>query len=282
MAAPGQAAAPASGRAARIGISGVERVYASTRSSVTALHDLTTEVPGGQFLSLLGPSGCGKSTLLRLIAGLEHPTSGTIEVGGTTVTAPHPDLGMVFQEDLLMPWRTVIDNILLQADVRRADRKAMRDRARELLAQVGLEACENKYPRELSGGMRQRVGICRAILHDPRLLLMDEPFAALDAMTRDQMAVDLADMAAQRDTTVVFVTHSISEAVFLSDRILVMSPRPGRVVADITVDLPRPRGLHVRETPRFADYVGQVTEVFEDLGILRDRRPAGHHEGTQR
>ncbi|MGW6459666.1 ABC transporter ATP-binding protein [Streptomyces sp. NPDC055078] len=257
-------------RTAEIRVRGVHREYTSRKDTTVALRDVTATIPHGQFVSLLGPSGCGKSTLLRLIAGLEPPSAGTVEIGNVPVTGPHPDLGMVFQEDLLMPWRTVLDNVLLQSDVRRADRTAMRERAHSLLRQVGLDGFESRYPRELSGGMRQRVGICRAILHDPALLLMDEPFAALDAMTRDQMAVDLAAMAGQRDATVVFVTHSISEAVFLSDRILVMSARPGRVVADMEVDLPRPRGLHVRESSEFAAYVGTVTGVFQDLGVLRE------------
>ena len=249
----------------------VSRDYRTTSTSVHALQDVSARIPAGQFVSLLGPSGCGKSTLLRLIAGLEKPTAGAIQIGGVQVKAPHVDLGMIFQKDLLLPWRTVLDNVLLQADVRKSDKSLATARALELLDQVGLKGFEYRYPRELSGGMRQRVAICRAMLHDPHLLLMDEPYAALDAITRDQMAVDLAATTEGRSTTVVFVTHSITEAVFLSDRILVMSARPGRIVADIEVDIPQPRSLHIRELPRFGQLVGQVMNVFEALGIFRSQ-----------
>jgi NitT/TauT family transport system ATP-binding protein len=258
-------------KALAIDIDRVTREYETSNSVVHAVQEVSTQVPAGQFVSLLGPSGCGKSTLLRLIAGLEKPTSGHIGIGGVRVEAPHFDLGMIFQKDLLLPWRNVLDNVLLQADVRKSDREASKKRALMLLEQVGLSGFEYRYPRELSGGMRQRVAICRAMLHDPNLLLMDEPYAALDAMTRDQMAVDLAATTEGRSTTVVFVTHSITEAVFLSDRILVMSPRPGRIVADIEVDIPQPRGLHIRELPRFGQLVGQVMGVFEELGVFRSR-----------
>lgn len=254
-----------------IEIDRVTRDYRTSSTAVHALQDVSARIPAGQFVSLLGPSGCGKSTLLRLIAGLEEPTAGAIQIGGVRVKAPHVDLGMIFQKDLLLPWRTVLDNVLLQADVRKSDKTIATARALELLDQVGLKGFEHRYPRELSGGMRQRVAICRAMLHDPHLLLMDEPYAALDAITRDQMAVDLAAATEGRSTTVVFVTHSITEAVFLSDRILVMSARPGRIVADIEVDIPQPRSLHIRELPRFGQLVGQVMSVFEDLGIFRSQ-----------
>lgn len=250
----------------------VRREYEARKSVVTALEDVSADVRPGEFVSLLGPSGCGKSTLLRLVAGLESTTSGEVLIDGELVTEPHPDLGIVFQDDLLMPWRTVLDNILLQSAVRRTNSPEMRERAMELIDQVGLTGFENKYPKQLSGGMRQRVGICRALLHRPRLLLMDEPFAALDAMTRDQMAVDLADMASRLGMTVLFVTHSISEAVFLSDRVFVMSARPGQIAAEIDINLPKPRGLHVRQSAKFAEHVGKVTEVFEQLGVLKDRQ----------
>lgn len=269
-------------RAVGIECESVAREYIAKSSSVRALEDITMGVRPGQFVSLVGPSGCGKSTLLRLIAGLEAPTAGTVKIDSEVVDEPHRELGVVFQDDLLMPWRTVLANVLLQSAVRGDRTQRIRERAHALLSQVGLDGFERKYPSQLSGGMRQRVGICRAILHSPRLLLMDEPFAALDAMTRDQMAVDVAAMAADLGITVVFVTHSISEAVFLSDRVLVMSPRPGRIEADITVSIERPRSLHVRQAADFGRYVREVTEVFEGLGILRDRQPAGslRPEGT--
>jgi NitT/TauT family transport system ATP-binding protein len=272
--------ARAEAAALRIDISGVTKEYQGRSGSVRALESVQNSIPAGQFVSLLGPSGCGKSTLMRIIAGLEKPSAGKLLIGGKNVDRPHPELGMIFQRDLLLPWRTVLQNVLLQADVRAMPRHEFEKRALALLDQVGLTEFKNKYPRELSGGMRQRVAICRAILHDPRLLLMDEPYAALDAMTRDQMAVDLSAMVESRSTTVVFVTHSISEAVFLSDRILVMSPRPGKIVADIQVDLPRPRRLHVRDLLRFGQLVGEVTKVFEDLGVFRSwTQPAGNQNG---
>lgn len=250
----------------------VRREYESDNTTITALEDVSVDVRPGEFVSLLGPSGCGKSTLLRLVAGLEPATSGEVTIDGDVVTEPHPELGMVFQDDLLMPWRNVLDNIMLQATIRRDNGPDMRAKALDLINQVGLTGFENKYPRQLSGGMRQRVGICRALLHSPRLLLMDEPFASLDAITRDQMSVDLADLASRLSMTVLFVTHSISEAVFLSDRVFVMSDRPGRIAAELDIDLPRPRRLHIRQTPEFVRYVGEVTTVFEQLGILQDRQ----------
>jgi len=252
-----------------IEVRGVSKSY----GSLAALSEVTFDVAGGEFVSLLGPSGCGKSTLLRLIGGLEEPSGGAIAIGGEPVAEPHPQLGMAFQKDLLLPWRDVLSNVLLQADVRGIDRARLRERARALLAQVGLDGFERRRPGELSGGMRQRAAICRTLLHEPRLLLMDEPYAALDAMTRDQMALDLAAVTATRATTVVFVTHSIPEAVFLSDRVLVMSARPAEIVADVAVELPRPRDLHVRRDPAFTACVERITGVFERLGVLRDRRP---------
>jgi NitT/TauT family transport system ATP-binding protein len=254
-----------------IELQGVSKTYATDGGSVVALADVTKAIPGGQFISLLGPSGCGKSTLLRLIAGLEPCSTGRIVIDGRPVDGPHAELGMAFQHDLLLPWRDVTANVLLQSDVRGIPRKQVAARAQQLLEQVGLAGFEHSLPRELSGGMRQRVALCRTLLHQPRLMLLDEPYAALDAMTRDQMALDLVAITAEQRTTVVFVTHSIPEAVFLSDRVLVMSARPGRIVTDIEIDLPSPRQLHVRSTPAFAAYVDQITGVFEELGILREQ-----------
>ncbi|MGI8311921.1 ABC transporter ATP-binding protein [Saccharopolyspora hattusasensis] len=262
-----------------VSCAGVRQEYETRRSTVVALDGATLDIKPGEFVSLLGPSGCGKTTLLRLIAGLEAPSRGVVSIDGDEVTSPHPELGVVFQSDLLMPWRTVLDNVLLQADVRRERSVQTRRRALELLAQVGLEGFEDKYPKELSGGMRQRVGICRALLHRPRLMLMDEPFAALDAMTRDQISVDLAEIAYRTEMTVVFVTHSISEAVFLSDRVLVMSARPGRIDTEVAVQLERPRGLHIRQSAEFGRCVGHVTEIFKRLGVLHDRSTAGGADG---
>ena len=261
-----------------ISCTNVSKRYVTRTSTVDALSDVTLRIEPGEFVSLLGPSGCGKTTLLRLIGGLEPPTSGSIDIDGVSVTAPHPELGVVFQSDLLMPWRTVLNNVLLQADVRKQRGIQTTDRARELLEQVGLSGFADAYPHQLSGGMKQRVGICRALLHRPRLLLMDEPFAALDSITRDQLSLDLSYLAATTGTTIVFVTHSIPEAVFLSDRIVVMSPRPGRVAHETRVNADKPRALHFRQSEEFSARFAEVTEVFESLGVLSDasRVAEGH------
>jgi NitT/TauT family transport system ATP-binding protein len=225
----------------------------------------------GEFVSVVGPSGCGKSTLLLMVAGLIPSSGGTITIGNSTVTKPYTDLGIVFQEPVLLDWRKVLGNVLLQVELRRGlDKKKYRARAFELLDLVGLSGFENRYPFELSGGMRQRVSICRALLHDPPLLLMDEPFGALDALTRDQLNLDLQQIWMGSGKTVMFVTHSISEAVFLSDRVAVFSARPGRVVEVLDIDLPRPRHLSIRETPEFGQYAGEIRRVFASLGVLRE------------
>ncbi|MCW2286960.1 ABC transporter ATP-binding protein [Leucobacter luti] len=250
----------------------VSKRYLTRSAEVTALNDVSVTVRPGEFVSLLGPSGCGKTTLLRLIAGLEQPSDGDVRIDEQEVRDAHPDLGVVFQTDLLMPWRTVLDNVLLQAEVRGQKNPASIQRAKDLLAQVGLQDFVTSYPHELSGGMKQRVGICRALLHKPRLLLMDEPFAALDAMTRDQISVELSELASHAGTTIVFVTHSIPEAVFLSDRIYVMSARPGRIAAEVVVDQPQPRQLHYRQNSAFISKVAEVTAIFESLGVLRDNQ----------
>ena len=246
----------------------VTKTYGSAPKSVVALDDISLHIAPAEFVSLLGPSGCGKTTLLRLIGGLEQPTEGQILIDGQEALAPHPELGVVFQTDLLMPWRTVLENVLLQADVRKTRNAATVEYARELLHKVGLDGFVDSYPHQLSGGMKQRVGIARALLHHPRLLLMDEPFAALDAMTRDQLSLDLSALAAESGTTIVFVTHSIPEAVFLSDRIYVMSARPGRVAAEVSVDAPKPRLLTHRQQPQFLEKVSEVTNIFESLGVF--------------
>lgn len=234
-----------------------------------AVDRISTGVAQGEFISILGPSGCGKSTLMQMLAGLTPCSSGRISVGGREVDGPQTDLGIVFQDTNLLDWRTVLKNVMLQIEIRRLDPTRYRDRARQLLAMVGLEGFADKLPHQLSGGMKQRVAICRALIHDPPLLVMDEPFGALDALTRDQLNVDLQDIWLESRKTVIFVTHSISEAVFLSDRVLVMSPRPGRLAADIRIDLERRRSISVRETPAFGAYVSQIRRMFEDWGVLR-------------
>ena len=234
-----------------------------------ALCPTDFDIAEGEFVTIVGPSGCGKSTLLSLIAGLQTASSGEVRIGDTLIDGPYTNLGIVFQRDLLLPWRTALDNILLQAELRGIPRRALLDRAHALLDSVGLKGFAGFYPHELSGGMRQRVAICRALLHSPPLLLMDEPFAALDAISRDQISLDFQSFWRGERRTVVFITHNIGEAVFLGDRVMVMTARPGRVFDVLDIDLPRPRTLELRDTPEFARYSRRVTEIFMQQGVLR-------------
>jgi NitT/TauT family transport system ATP-binding protein len=249
---------------------GAGKVYPSRRGEVVALHDVTIDIADGEFISLLGPSGCGKSTLLKCVAGLEDLTSGELRVRGEVVDGPPPGLGMVFQRDLLLDWRTVLDNVLIMAEFQGLDRRAQRPRAIALLERFGLGGFIDRHPWELSGGMRQRAAICRALLTEPQLLLMDEPFGALDAMTRDDLNVELTRIWQTSRRTILFVTHSIAEAIFLSDRVVVMSPGPGRVKEVVPIDLPRPRPLSVQATPEFAAHVTHLRSVFEAFGVARN------------
>lgn len=250
-------------------IEGLHKVYRTREGPITALSEVSLSMGAAEFVSLLGPSGCGKSTLLRCVGGLERPTAGTITLHGRAVTAPPEDMGIVFQRDVLLDWLTVVRNVLLPARIRRLPLERYRTHAEQLLELMGLAGFANRFPWELSGGMRQRVAICRALLLDPSLLLMDEPFGALDAMTRDELNLELQRVWLANAKTVIFVTHSIAEAVFLSDRIVVMSRSPGRVIDRVTVELPRPRDLAVRETPEFARYVAHIRRIFEGFGLLR-------------
>ncbi len=251
-------------------IEGLSKVYATGDGPVRALDQVSLTAQRGQFLSILGPSGCGKSTLMMIAAGLASASSGTVIAEGRRVDRPRTDIGIVFQSPVLLEWRTALENVLLQAEARNLDKAAAESTARALLAQVGLGGFENKYPHELSGGMRQRVSICRALVHQPHQLLMDEPFGALDALTRDQIALDLQKLWSDRQMTVLFVTHSIAEAVFLSDRVVVMTPRPGRIDSVIDIDLPRPRTLAMRDTPQFSGYTKQIRDLFLASGVLRE------------
>jgi NitT/TauT family transport system ATP-binding protein len=237
---------------------------------VHAVDGVSFEIREQEFVSLLGPSGCGKSSLLMMISGLMPASAGAIHIRGTRVAKPYVELGIVFQQDVLLDWRNVLDNVLLPADIRHLDRNAAKARALDLLDLVGLAGFEKKYPSQLSGGMRQRVSICRALLHDAPLLLMDEPFGALDALTREQMNFELLRIWGRSRKTVLFVTHSIPEAVLLSDRVIVMSPRPGRIEETIEIDLPRPRGRAVRDSDRFAEYNRQIRAIFEARGVLHE------------
>jgi len=249
---------------------GVSKSPYSRLGTVEAIADVTCSVSRGAFVSLVGPSGCGKSTLLRIIAGLTSPSSGTVMIENKRVRGPQTELGVVFQSPVLLEWRDALSNVMLQAEARRMDRRQAESKAHDLLAQVGLADFERKRPSELSGGMQQRVAICRALLHDPAIVLMDEPFGALDALTREQMNMDLQHLWSQGEKTVVFVTHSITEAVFLSDRVLVMSPRPARIDLDLRVELERPRSFAVRDAEEFNSYCAQIRATFAHRGVLRE------------
>ena len=247
---------------AGIELEGVSLTYRGRKGSTEAIAGLDLVVEPKTFVSVLGPSGCGKSTLLKLVSGLLPPTAGTARVGGRVIDSPHRDVGIVFQKPTLLPWKSVLANILVAAPRSGEGKGEIVDRARELIRLVRLEGFENHYPGELSGGMQQRVALARALLLDPPVLLMDEPFAALDALTREQMALELLKVWSQNAKTVLFVTHSIPEAVFLSDRVIVMSPRPGRIAADLAIDLPRPRTVELRASEAF----GRLSlEIFKAL-----------------
>jgi NitT/TauT family transport system ATP-binding protein len=233
-----------------------------------ALKEVSASIATGEFVSVVGASGCGKSTLMLMVAGLLKRTSGDIIVGDKSVTKPITDVGIAFQDHLLLEFRTAFENVMLHADIRGLPRKALEQRAKELFAQLRLEHAMNKYPRQLSGGMRQRVSLIRTLVHDPAVILMDEPFGALDALTRLQVRMDLESLWLRRRPTVLFITHSVEEAVGLSDRILVMSPSPGEVVDDIRVDLPRPRPIVLGDAPEFAAYVDRIHREFERMGVL--------------
>lgn len=226
--------------------------------AVRALDDINFEAKTGEFFSIVGPSGCGKTTLLRAIAGLLMPSRGRITVNGSSVVGPTPNVGIVFQSPVLMAWRRVLENVLLQAEVRRLNLREYRRRALQLLKMVGLEGFEAKYPYQLSGGMQQRASICRALIHDPPLLLMDEPFGALDALTRERMNLELLRIWQESRKTIIFITHSILEAAFLSDRVAVMSPRPGHIQEIVPIHLPRPRTMETMETSEFTKSVAYI------------------------
>src|SRR5438132_293667 len=233
---------------------------------VVALTDIDCTVGEGEFLSIVGPSGCGKSTLLKILAGLLGATSGQALLNGTPIEGPRQDIGVVFQSPVLFPWRSVLGNVLLPVDVQKLGREKMQQRAMDLLALVGLSGFEHRYPWELSGGMQQRVSLVRALIHDPALLLMDEPFGALDALTREAMNVELQRIWLERRKTVLFVTHSTTEAVFLADRVLVMTQRPGRIGDMLDVDIPRPRSLDAMTTEAFGVHTRRIRAVLSGGG----------------
>jgi NitT/TauT family transport system ATP-binding protein len=250
---------------------GVGKTFWSRRGDVIALKNIDLEIRAGEFMSVVGPSGCGKSTMLKCVAGLEPTTGGSVKIRGEEVKGPPENLGIVFQRDVLLDWRSVIDNVLLPIEFRRGEKKEFAGRANDLLVLFGLDGFQHRYPWELSGGMRQRVAIARALLQDPAFLLMDEPFGALDALTRDELNIELQRIWNETKKTVMFITHSIAEAVFLSDRVVVMKRDPGEIVEVIEIDLPRPRKLAIRETREFGQYSTRIREIFERLGVYRER-----------
>ncbi|MBN8995175.1 MAG: ABC transporter ATP-binding protein [Rhizobiales bacterium] len=258
------AAPAADDRAGFIEIAGVGKRYPVRGGApVTALADIDLKIAEGEFVCVVGPSGCGKSTLLRILAGIVPSHEGTVSLDGRRITGPSRDVGVVFQQPHLLPWRTVMENVMLPVELQHRSGKEYRERAEHLIALVGLGEFASRYPGELSGGMQQRVGICRALVHDPKVLLMDEPFGALDAMTREFMSVELLRIWSSNRKTALFITHSIVEAVFLADRVVVMSPRPGRIEEIVGIDLPRPRTPEMMTSAAFGDYGGRIRSHFE-------------------
>ena len=247
-----------------IRIDRLRKSYGKADQAIIAVSDVTFDVENGEFVCLLGPSGCGKSTLLKIIAGLFQQDGGTVEIGNTgNQFDPARDIGMVFQQPLLLKWRTVLDNVLLPAEILGLPMAECRERARHLLELVGLGPFHDRRPYELSGGMQQRAAIARALVHDPKLVLMDEPFGALDALTRERMNVELRRIWQQSGKTILFVTHSISEAVFLGTRVVVLTARPARMAANIRVDLPAERDLKIKTHENFGDYTRKIYELFD-------------------
>jgi len=255
-----------------IRLDGVGQVFDGREGQVTALEDIDLHVQSNEFVTLIGRSGCGKSTLLRLIAGLLPPTSGTVAVAGEPVTGPRRDVSFMFQRPALLPWRSVLSNVMLPVEIDAGDgsRAAYRARAHELLELVGLKGFERRLPHELSGGMQQRVSLCRSLIRDPQVMLMDEPFSALDALTRTELSEELQRIKMELSTTIVFVTHSIEEAVVLADRVVVLTPRPGRLREVVDIDIPRPRSLgqkaHLAE-------VAQISGLLHGLLAEKETRP---------
>jgi NitT/TauT family transport system ATP-binding protein len=244
----------------------VQKVFKSGAKTVHALDGVSFEVPEGSFVSIVGPSGCGKSTLLKIISGLVPANAGSVAIGGHPVDGPLENVGMVFQAPVLLKWRSVAANIMLPVEFARLDLPGHRDKARSLIRLVGLEGFEETPPYQLSGGMQQRVSLCRALVTDPRLLLMDEPFGALDALTRDELDLELLRICGEKQMTVLFVTHNIQEAVFLSDSVVVMSPRPGKVIEKVAVELPRPRTLEMMSGAEFGRYTLRIRSMLASAG----------------
>jgi NitT/TauT family transport system ATP-binding protein len=253
-------------------VSEVSKIYRNgTADAVEAVSSVSFTVPHGQFVAILGPSGCGKSTLLMMVGGLEAVTAGSIAIDGTPMAGPRTSIGIMFQDSTLLPWKSALDNVLFPIRILKRPVNDYFDNAHALLDRVGLHGFAQKKPHELSGGMRQRVAICRALVYDPNVLLMDEPFSALDAITRDEMNELLLDLWQQYTKTALFVTHSIREAVMLADRVLVMTRRPATIVEDLTIPFPRPREMSIGESREFNEICGHLRERIEE-SHYRDRR----------
>jgi NitT/TauT family transport system ATP-binding protein len=253
----------------RVEIDRVSKTFgADGETPFLALSETSLDIAPGEFVSVVGPSGCGKSTLMLMAAGLLPVSTGQVKVDEQVLRKPITDIGIAFQDHLLLDFRTARENILLQADVRGLDRDELGQRTDELFEQLGLQDAGDKYPRQLSGGMRQRVSLARTLVHQPRVLMMDEPFGALDALTRLQVRYDLEQLWLKSQPTVLFITHSVEEAVGLSDRVIILSPTPGEIVEDMSIDLPRPRPLALGDTPEYAKYADKIFAQFERMGVL--------------
>ena len=250
-----------------IELQGVSKTYRTRDGDIPSLRPIDFTVGEGEFVVIVGPSGCGKTTLLKMLAGLLTPSGGEVRIEGKSITKPHSNIGIVFQTALLLPWRSVFGNVMMPVEVKGLPRAACEQRARDLLRLTGLQGFENKYPWQLSGGMQQRVAICRALVHDPKLMLMDEPFGALDALTREKMNVELQRIQGETGKTVLLITHSIPEAVFLADRVMVMNARPGNIAAVYDVPLPRPRTLDIMANPLFVEMTQKIRKHFSDAHI---------------
>jgi len=258
-----------------IAIQDVSKVFTGGAKVVNALERISFEIHQGDFVSIVGASGCGKSTLLKIISGLLPATSGNVAIDGEPVAGPLENVGMIFQAPVLLKWRPVLGNVLLPVEFAKLDITSYLGKARALLKLVGLEGFEEMYPHQLSGGMQQRVSLCRALVTDPQLLLMDEPFGALDAMTRDELDAELLRIWEEKKKTVLFVTHSIQEAVFLSDTVIVMSARPGRLLEMLAIDLPRPRTMETMSTGRFGEYTLKIRTLLAGAGGGSAKAAAG-------
>ncbi|MCD6400505.1 MAG: ABC transporter ATP-binding protein [Anaerolineales bacterium] len=250
-----------------IQLKNVDKIYLTKTDAIEAVRDVTFDINESELVAIVGPSGCGKTTILKMVAGLVSHTGGTITIGGKIVDRPQTDLGIIFQDAVLLDWQDVLSNVLIQINIRGMDQSESEQKARELLKDVGLDGFETKKPYELSGGMKQRVSICRALVHEPPLLLMDEPFGSLDALTREQISMDIQRLWMEERKTALLITHSIPEAVLLADRVIIMSPRPGRIVDIKKIDLPRPRRWDSLDM-KFNEYTGEIRKVFQQQGVL--------------